>query len=84
MSAQTPRRRRSAGPPAHRTVKTSLIVGVDLHARWAAAAALRGMDRNAYAVEVLAESLKGLVIMDRRKSAGPVALSSDEDRPDRG
>lgn len=48
------------------TVRASLTVGVDLHARWSAAASLRGMDRNAFAVEALTEALKGLVIIDRR------------------
>jgi hypothetical protein len=71
----TPRQRKSAVPPAGKSVKASLLVDVELHARWAAAAALRGMDRNAFAVEALTAALKGIHIIDRRKQSGPVDLS---------
>jgi hypothetical protein len=53
-------------------VKASILVGVELHARWAAAAALRGMDRSAFAVEAIEAACKGIHIIDRRKTAGPV------------
>jgi hypothetical protein len=67
--ATTPTRRRtSAEAPARKSVKTSLVVDVELHARWSAAASLRGMDRNAFAVECLRGALKGIVIIDRRRS----------------
>ncbi len=71
--SSSPRPRKSAVPQASKTVKASLSVDVDLHARWAAAAALRSMDRNAFAVEALTTALKGIHIIDRRKSS---------DRPD--
>ena len=78
MSAPQPRRRGAAAPPVSKTVKASLTVDVDLHARWAAAAALRGMDRNAFAVECLRDGLKGIVVIDRKRSADHGAVSSHE------
>ncbi len=63
-------RRKSTVPPTRRTVKTSLTVAADLHVRWAAAAAMRGQDRNAFAVEILTEALRSIVVIDRAKSAG--------------
>ena len=79
MATDRPRRRKSAAPPERKTVKTTLIVGVDLHARWSAAASLRGMDRNAFAVEALSAALRGLVIIDRRASAGSSAAGEGFD-----
>ena len=81
MSAPLPRRRKAAVPPSGKTVKASILVGVELHARWAAAAALRGMDRSAFAVEAITEACRGLVLIDRRKSDG---RSGVPDRPDPG
>jgi hypothetical protein len=72
LSAPSPRPRKPAIPPTGRTVKTSVSVRAELHARWAAAAALSGMDRNAFAVMAITEAVKGIHIMDRRKTAGPV------------
>jgi hypothetical protein len=53
VSAQGPCRRKSAVPPIGKTIKASSCVDVELHARWSAAASLRGMDRSAFAVEAL-------------------------------
>lgn len=82
MSETSPRRRKSAASPVRSTVKASLTVGVDLHARWAAAAALRGLDRNAFAVEALTEAVRGIVIIDRRKSPGRLDPASGEGSAD--
>lgn len=83
MAAQSPRRRGSAAPPAQKTVKTSLVVDVELHSRWSAAASLRGCDRNAFAVEALRSALKGIVVIDRsRKSADHGAPASEEESAD--
>lgn len=71
----SPRVRKSAVPQASKFVKASLSVDVDLHARWSAAAALRRMDRNAFAVEALTTALKGIHIIDRRKSPASVDTS---------
>ncbi len=69
--ASAPRTRKSATPHAGRSVKASLLVDVETHARWAAAASLRGMTNNAFAVEALKEALRGIIVVDRRKTAGP-------------
>jgi hypothetical protein len=50
-------------------VKASILVGVELHARWAAAAALAGKDRSAFAVDAIAEACRGVVVVDRRKTS---------------
>jgi hypothetical protein len=78
MATPAPRRRRSAAPPVSNTVKASLIVSRDLHSRWHAAACLRGVTANAIAVEALTEALRGIIVVDRRKTADPVET---EDRP---
>lgn len=76
--ATAPRRRKAAATQTERTVKATVVVGVDLHVRWAAAAAMAGMDRSAWAAAVLAEALRGVVVMDRRKTPD---RSGKEDRP---
>jgi hypothetical protein len=70
VSAQNPRKRKSAVPLSGKIVKASVLVGVELSARWAAAAALRGMDRSAFAAEAIETACKGVcVVIDRRKPA---------------
>jgi hypothetical protein len=59
-------------------VKASVLVDVELHARWSAAAALRGIDRSAFAAEAIREACRGIVVVDRRKS---VDRSGNSDRP---
>jgi hypothetical protein len=81
VSAQAPRRRKSAAPPSGKTVKASVLVGVELHARWSAAAALRGIDRSAFAAEAIAEACRGIIVVDRRKAADRVKT---DDRPSQG
>ncbi len=66
-----PRRRKTAVPSTERTVKATVVVDVDTHVRWAAAAAMANMDRSAWAAAVIREALRGVVVMDRRKTAGP-------------
>jgi hypothetical protein len=80
VSAPSPRRRKVTVPQTGKAVKASILVGVELHARWAAAAALRGMDRSAFAVEAIEAACKGIHIIDRRKTAGRVD-SSDRQGP---
>lgn len=82
MATDKPRVRKAAPTPSRRTVKSSLLVDAELHARWSAAASLRGTSNNAFAVEALTEALKGLVIIDRRKSAGRAESSDELDRED--
>jgi hypothetical protein len=64
-----PRRRKSAVTQAERTVKATVVVDVDTHVRWAAAAAMANMDRSAWAAAVIRDALRGVVVMDRRKTS---------------
>lgn len=77
MSVPIPRRRKPAVPLSGKTVKASILVGVELHARWAAAAALRGMDRSAFAVEAIAEACKGIIVVNKGRKSDRV---NDADR----
>lgn len=89
MATPAPRKRKPAVPQVERTVKTSLVLGVELHTKLAAAAAMRGLDKNAVVVEALTEALGGIVVFDRRKAVdrvkaedrqGPaLEISSDAD-----
>ena len=81
MASANPRRRGPAGPSARKSVKASILVDVELHARWSAAASLRGMDRSAFAVEALRTAVKGIIIIDKsRKLADDVDPSGEVDR----
>lgn len=76
MASASPRRRTPAGAPARKPVKASILVDVELHAKWSAAASLRGMDRSAYAVEALRVATKGIIVIDKsRKLADDVEPS---------
>jgi hypothetical protein len=78
LAAQSPRRRASADPSAGKTVKATVSLDVATHARVSAAAALAGMDKSAWMNRAITEALKGIVVIDRRKSAGPVDPSVEE------
>lgn len=81
MASANPRRRTPAGASARKSVKASILVDVELHARWSAAAALRGMDRSAFAVEALRAACKGIIVIDKsRKHADEADPSGEEDR----
>jgi hypothetical protein len=81
MASANPRRRTPAGASARKSVKASILVDVELHAKWSAAASLRGMDRSAFAVEALRVATKGIIVIDKsRKHADDVESSSQEDR----
>jgi hypothetical protein len=69
MAIPAPRKRKAAVPQNERTVKTSMILGVDLYTRLAAAAAMQGKTQNAIVVEILTDALGGIVVFDRRKAA---------------
>lgn len=70
VATQPPRRRKAADASPKKTVKTSLTLDVDLHARLNAAASLAGTSTNAFVVDVLTEALRGLILIDKRKSGG--------------
>lgn len=76
MATDRPRQRKAAAPPARKLIKATIVVDVETHARWAAAAALQSMDRSAFAVAALKESLKGVVVFVREKSADEGNLST--------
>jgi hypothetical protein len=81
MASANPRRRAPAGASARKHVKASILVDVELHARWSAAAALRGMDRSAFAVEALRAACKGIIVIDKsRKHADEADPSAPDDR----
>lgn len=70
MAARTPHSRKPADQQASRTVKASVVLDVGTNARLAAAAALEGIDKSTYMARVITESLRGIVVFDRRNSAG--------------
>ena len=82
VATESPRRRKPAAPAKRKYVKTTIKVDVETHSRWALAAAMREMDRSAWAVEVITEALKGLLVIDRRRSPASVDSSDSEDRQD--
>jgi hypothetical protein len=76
MATPAPRRRKTAVTPMRETVKTSIVLDVELAAKLAAAAALRRCTQNAIVVEALTESIGGIVVFDRKaKSAGQVTTN---------
>jgi hypothetical protein len=76
VAAQTPHSRKPADKQASRTVKASVCLDVATNARLAAAAALEGIDKSTYMNRVITESLKGIVVFDRRRGADQVDSSS--------
>jgi hypothetical protein len=79
VSAPNPRKRKSAAPQSGRTVKTSVLLDGELHARLSAAAAMAGMDKNAYIVEAIRVATRSIVLFDRSKQPDRV---KPDDRPD--
>ena len=76
--AEPTRRRAAARPPVNAVVKTSVPLDVETHARLCAAAALQQRDRSALAAEILSEALRGIVIIDKRRSGDPVGSDYGE------
>src|SRR4051794_5103640 len=68
MGEPNPRKRKAAVPQTERTLKTSLVMGAQLHLQLSAAASMAGKDRNALAVEILTDALRGIIVVDRRRS----------------
>ncbi len=81
MASANPRRRAPAGATVRKSVKASILVDVELHARWSAAASLRGMDRSAFAVEALRAATKGIIVIDKTKGTA-ARLADDVDPSD--
>lgn len=77
MSAQeNPRRRKQAPAAPQRTVKTSVPLDVETHAKLCGLAALRSVDRSALAAEFVREGLKGVVLFDKRGGSDHVDSSN--------
>lgn len=77
MATEKARRRKPAVASTDRTVKTSLVLSVELHSKLSAAASLSSQSNNAFITDVLTEALRGLVLIDRRKSGGQADPSSE-------
>lgn len=71
------RQRKRAQTPERRTIRTSISLDVLMHAKLNALASLRGVPMTTLISEVLADSLKGFVIMDRRDSSNQLDPDSD-------
>ena len=85
VSEPQPRKRKAAAPQAVRRVKATVLLDVGTHARLAAAAALRGLDRSTYAAELISHGLRGVVAFDKKLNvAGQGDPASEEDRADVG
>lgn len=65
MATPPAKRRKAATPSPQRTVKATILLDVQTHAKLAAAAALRGCDRSTLALSFITEGLKGMVVFDR-------------------
>jgi hypothetical protein len=78
MSVQaSPRRRTSASAAPQKTVKTSVPLDVETHAKLCGLAALKGVDRSAMAAEFIRVGLRGVVLFDKRGGSDHV---EDSDR----
>ena len=62
--------RRSSSPQAHRTVKTSVLLGVEVHAKLAALAALRGVPMTSIMADAIADAVSSMVVFDRGSKTG--------------
>jgi predicted transcriptional regulator len=49
---------------------TSVRLDVSVHSRLSAAASMAGKDKSRFIAELIADALRGLVIIDRRGGAG--------------
>jgi predicted DNA-binding ribbon-helix-helix protein len=76
--------RKAASAATHRTVKTSVTLDVNLHSRISALASLRGTTIGALMAEAAEEAVRGIVVIDRRRSADQAAHSGPvkESAPD--
>ena len=85
MAKQT---RRPATAQTQRTVKTSVLLGVEVHAKLAALAALRGVPMTAIMAEAITDAVSSMVVFDRGAKPKPadsparVDSSGEVNRPD--
>jgi hypothetical protein len=70
VSAQdSPRRRTSASAAPLPSVKTSVPLDVETHAKLCGLAALKGVDRSALAARFIKDGLRGVILIDKRKGS---------------
>jgi hypothetical protein len=67
--------RRSAANQAPRTVKTSVLLGVEVHAKLAALAALRGVPMTTIMGDAIAGAVSSMVVFDRSAKTPKLADS---------
>jgi hypothetical protein len=67
--ATTPRRRKGAVAHSHQSARVTLTLDVDLLSRLAAGATKARKSVSAYAGDLLAEGLRGLILIDKRQGA---------------
>jgi hypothetical protein len=74
--------RKRATAPDHDRVRTSLSLARPIHSRLCALASIRGCSINALIEEAVEQAVRGIVVMDRRKSADSgVPSAGVKDRP---
>jgi hypothetical protein len=57
--------RRAASKPTHRSVKTSVTLAADVHAKLAAMASLRGVPMTSIIADAVADAVASMVVFDR-------------------
>ena len=72
--------RRSTAKPAQRTVKTSVLLGVEVHAKLAALAALRGVPMTTIMADAIADAVSSMVVFDRASKPVKPADSPFQER----
>ena len=72
--------RRSAANQSQRTVKTSVLLGVEVHAKLAALAALRGVPMTAIMADAIADAVSSMVVFDRAAKTPKPADSPVQER----
>lgn len=65
-------------------VSASVRLDVATYSRVSAAAANARVPKSTWMAKVITEAVQGIVVIDRRKSAGPVESSGEVDRPEEG
>lgn len=77
MAAQNPKRRGSAEPTTRRTVMASVRIDASVYTKVGVAASLEGIDKSAFMSRVITQAVQGIVVFDRRKSAGAVTVADE-------
>ena len=73
--------RKSRIPVAPQARKTdcyiSVRIAVTVNAKLAALSALAGIDKSAYVAKLISDNVQGLILIDKRKSSGQVAVHDE-------